>query len=481
MSLLTELSVTLLTESGLPLLAENETDGGTGDPGGGTGDPGGGTGDPGGGTGGGPIMLKAKAALQLFIHAALNSIKVFTPLPMKAKAPIRLISTGILKARKGIRVKAALRVIARQGTAQPPSGIGMQMKIITDPYRQDVILDQYLLVWCNGHPNQCRVALQIDDAIEFQPAFIWQNPGVTAPAILKIDSAAIAGDGKSHLLKVSAWQAVGNRTSARSTISEYAKTPIVRPATQPEWCGATSIRQGETIYLPPYNWVYGNVPDLTRIDWRHTGAVQIMARIPVRNPKTGKVTLSNIVVGYADHDETRFYVENIGLQFNWSGGILHDVLFGVAAIQNGTFGPVTWANAPVNIRDVHPNPQEAITSPDEIAGTARVLRLDWCKDEIGKALFAENGWTYPVYLYPETADTKRRNIIDTAIDKALRRIKDATRQGGSVTLDDLGRFEARWNEARTIRSVAFVASPGFIASTRAGIVLTDAQAKALNP
>jgi hypothetical protein len=128
MSLLTELSGTLLTESGLPLLAENETDGGIG--------------DPGGGTGSGPITLKAKAALQLFIHAALNRIKVFTLNPVRAKATLRFISAGILNVRKGMRVKAALRVIARQGTAQPPSGIGMQMKILTDPYRPDLIRDQ---------------------------------------------------------------------------------------------------------------------------------------------------------------------------------------------------------------------------------------------------------------------------------------------------------------------------------------------------
>jgi hypothetical protein len=230
-----------------------------------------------------------------------------------------------------------------------------------------------------------------------------------------------------------------------------------------------------------YNYVIGNIPDLTRIEWRHTGAVQIMAKIPIRNVKTGATTLSTVIVGYADHDETRFYVENIGLQFGWSGGILQDVLFGVAAIHHGTFGPITWANAPVKIRDVHPNPQDIATNPDEIANTARVLRLDWCKDEIGKALFAENGWTYPDYWATGTVNAQRRDVVNAAIDKALRRIKEATRKGGNVTLDDLGRFEARWNPDRTVRSVSFVASPGFIEGTRAGIVLTDAQAKALNP
>ena len=103
------------------------------------------------------------------------------------------------------------------------------------------------------------------------------------------------------------------------------------------------------------------------------------------------------------------------------------------------------------------------------------------KDKIGRAVFEENGWTYPEYLYPTTADTKRRNIVETALEKTLFQVKEATRKGGTVTLDDLGRFEARWNEARTVRSVAFAPSPGFREGVRAGSILTDAQAQALNP
>ena len=460
MSLLTELSGALLTESGLPLWAEYETESGS--------------------PVSGPVYLKAKATVSLAANAALSHVKVFTSLPMKAKATLRLISAGILNSRKGMRAKAALRLIARQGTAQPPSGIGMQMKILTDPYRPEVILDQHLLVWFNGHPNQCRVSLKIDDNAEFQPAFTWQNPGVTCPAILKIDSAAITGDGMNHRITISVWQAVGNRTSARASLSDYAKTPIVRPAIQPEWCGATTIRQGETIRQGPYNWVYGNITDLTRIEWRHTGAVQIMAKIPVRNPKTGATTLSTVIVGYADHDETCFYAENIGLKFGWSGGILHDVLFGVAAIQNGTFGPITWANAPVNIRDVHPQPQDGPTThPDEIAGTLRKVT--------GHLEIRTYPGTFNLEVRVDvltalgTLPTNGNAIIDQTLYRMFLKLKNITRQGGSVTLDDLGRFEARWNPDRTVRSVVFVASPGFIEGTRAGIVLTDAQAKAMNP
>lgn len=423
-------------------------------------------------------MMRASAHLHMTASAALSSVKVFTP--VQAQARLRLIAHGLLRSVKPLQAKAKLRLIARQGTVQPPSGLGMQMKIVTDPYRPEVILDQSLRVWFNGQPSQCRIALKIDDSAEFQPAFLWQNPGVTQPAILKIDNAAIAGDGQNHLIKVSVWQAVGNRTSARATLSDYAKTPTVRPATQPEWCGATPIRQGETLYSTDgYHSVMGHISDLTRIDWRHTGAVQIMAKVPVANEKTAGFHQSIVTLGYADHDETTFVAEAVGLLIGWRNGLLHEVLFGVASIHHGQFGPVTWANAPVHIREILHRPAGPPPTPDEQAGTARILDGAGLKNDIGQAIFAENGWTYPGYPGSSAADTKRRNIVNTSIDKTLRKIKDLIRRGGRVTLDDLGRFEARWNETRTVRSVAFVPSPGFIAGTRAGYPLTDAQAKAL--
>ncbi len=407
-----------------------------------------------------------------------GSANALALLPIQGQARLSLTAVGNLHSVKPLQAKAKLRLIARHGTAQPPSGLGMQMKIIADPYRPEVILDQSLWVWFNGQPSQCRIALKMDDSVEFQPAFVWQNPGVTQPAILKIDSAAIAGDGQSHRIKVSVWQAVGNRTSARATLSDYAKTPTVRPATQPAWCGATPIRQGETLYSAPYT-ISGYISDLTRIDWRHTGAVQIMAKVPVANEKAAGFHSSIVTLGYADHDETTFAAEAVGLLIGWRNGLLHEVLFGVASIHHGQFGPVTWANAPVNIREILHRPAGPPLTPDEQAGTARVLRLDGMKDEIGQAIFAEQGWTYPGYPGSSAADTKRRDIVNTTIDKALRKIKDLIRRGGRVILDDLGRFEARWNETRTVRSVGFVASPGFIAGAKAGYPLTDAQAKAL--
>jgi hypothetical protein len=459
MSLLTELYGELLTESGLPLLAENETESGS--------------------PVSGAVYLKAKATLSLAARAALSSVKVFTSLPMKAKATLKLIGNGQLHAMKPLKAKAVLRLIARQGIAQPPSSLGAKMKILVDPYRPDVIHDQYLLVWFNGHPSQCKVALKIDDGVEWQPAFTWQNPGVTNPAIIKIDSAEIVSDGKKHRITISVWQAVGHQTSARATIAEEANTPNLRPATQPEWCGNTGIRQGEIVRGGPYNNIVGHVSDSTRIEWRHSGAVQIMAQVPVANDKTTGFHQSIVTIGYADYDENQFIAEDVGTKIGWRGGALHDVLFGVASIHNGTFGPVCWANTPVKIREVLSTPATLETNPDVIAKTNQTLDFDKFSYEVASDLFSDNDWVYPRYWDAPSLETKRRDIIFAAIEKTLRKIKDSTRHGGSVTLDNLGRFEARWNPERTVRSVSFIASISFVEGTRAGIVLTDAQAKAM--
>ncbi|RUQ27327.1 MAG: hypothetical protein EKK68_15900 [Candidatus Competibacteraceae bacterium] len=417
------------------------------------------------------LTIQGRAALRLTMQGAISGAA--TPRILQGQAALCLTMTGWLKQRKTIKARAALRLMAKHGMAQPPSGLGMKMTILTDPYRPDVIRDQYLMVWFNGNPNQCKIALQIDDGAEFQPAFTWQNPSVTYPAVIKIDGAEIPGDGQSHLIKVSVWQAIGQSTSARATLSDYAKTPTTRPATQPSWCGVTAIRQGETLYSSPHV-ISGHISDLTRIEWRHTGAVKIMAKVPVANEKSAGFHDSIISVGYADYDETEFFAEGIGSNIGWRGGDFHDVLFGVAAIHGGQFGPITWASAPVRIKEILNRPADPPQTPDEIAGTIRILDIDGLKDDIIRALFATNGWVYPAYWEA----SPHRDTAKMAVDRLLLRIKDIIRKGGSVTLDDLGRFEARWNPARTVRSMTFVASAGFIAGTRAGTLLTDQQAKA---
>ena len=125
------------------------------------------------------FTLQGRTALILMMQGSLSG--AVTAQMLRGPAVMRLTMRGILNPRKALKARAALRLMAKHGTAQPPSGLGMQMTILADPYRPAVIRDQYLHVWFNGHPAQCRIALKIDDSAEFQPAWTWQNPGTHSP------------------------------------------------------------------------------------------------------------------------------------------------------------------------------------------------------------------------------------------------------------------------------------------------------------
>lgn len=392
------------------------------------------------------------------------------PIPMQTRAALRLMAKATLTAIKTLKARATLKLQAKPLAANAipaPSGLGAAMKIISDPWQKDRILDQYLRLWFYGHPRQCAVAVNIDHGTEFQPAWTWENPGTTQPAILKIDGADIPGDGLIHQITVRVWQAVSGKTSLSSTITLFEKTPKPALADQPDWCGATLIRQGTP-----------ELADLTRIDWRHDGAVAMVARYPKWNNATAKAVTTQSIIGYADYDEDHFIMENMGLLldiFNFQ--TVRDVTFGVCAIGHNELGPPLFA-PPVSIK-VRRLP-EAITptSPDQ--ATAQ----NWKTQIVPRSSYSIPT-TFNAWLRSEVTQSLGRslstldnNVVDQALYRLFLKIKDAIRQGGTVTLDNLGRFEARWNTTRTTRSVAFVASPGYQEGTRAGRIMTDEEAKA---
>jgi nucleoid DNA-binding protein len=167
----------------------------------------------------------------------------------------------------------------------------------------------------------------------------------------------------------------------------------------------------------------------------------------------------------------------------------YPVYFGVAGIRGGHQSPVRWTAAPVLIQasDCTP-PPEATQTPDTQAGTARTLvsaiqpgTASTFKTELQAAVLAQWG------ALPANGNA----IIEQALYRLVLKIKDVTRKGGTVTLDDWGAFGVRWSAPRTTRQPVtgvetvlpaqrqptFTASSGFKAGTRAGLILTDAQAK----
>lgn len=377
--------------------------------------------------------------------------------PLQAKATLTLRASGYLFKYCTLRAKATLKLTARQLDANAipgPSGLNALMKIVTDPINPTLVLDQYLLLWFYAHPNQCQVSLQIDDEAESQPAWAWENPGNTQPAILKIDSAEIPGDGMTHRLRLYVRYAIAGKISAPTIFTLTGKLNPKDFLETPEWCGATLIRQGETF-----------ITDLTEVRWRHPGAVRIVAKYQIRNTAKTAWIETETTVGYADYDEDACLIEDVGTRIWVGGSNTRDVTFGVAAIRKNQFGPVQWAAQPIAIQQRNTNAtQPTPINPD--TATAVDLSEIQLQNQIYNEIRAQ---------YPQLTNW---NLTNTVLSKLKLRIKDITRKGGAVTLDDLGRFEARWNTEGTKRSVAFSPSIGFKEGTKQGRLLTDAEARA---
>ena len=164
--------------------------------------------------------------------------------------------------------------------------------------------------------------------------------------------------------------------------------------------------------------------------------------------------------------------EGIGDGFEFPDGQENSVYFSVAEIRHNVIGPALFTVDPLRIKAFKNEPIEPLT-PDEISGSA-VHSLDLRQ------------WVY------EGLPPLDQQIAAYAYDKLLLRIKDIVAKGGNVTVDDFGRFEARWSASKPVRGpagtsylkpgtrgIGFAPSPGFKEGTERGYVMTDADVKAL--
>ena len=392
-----------------------------------------------------PLAMRGSASLAVFGLASL-----YVPAYLSALATLNVTLTTLLHSVGDLMLAAIGRVSLATRSVPPtaPRGLGMKMHLVTDPKRPDLVIDQFLRLWYWGLPSAVKVAYQVDDQPEQQPAATWENPGQTQPAILRIAGAEIPGDGRSHRVTVSAWQQVGTATSPRASVSEYLSTPDMRPTAVPEWCGAELLRQA-TPYLA----------DLSRVRWRHPGAVGLF----VKFTEGSKTTLAQI--GVADHQEEEFLAEGIALLIHSAIGNL-DVYFGVASVARNQYGPITWAVLPVTIPGFEEINPPAFLNPDRFSREEldSTELGDWVRD----ALAAQLGASAPLNL---------GTIVTRTQLKLWLRIKDVIRKGGTVELADLGTFSTTWGASG--RGVSFSPSPGFKVGTARGKALTDAQAKAI--
>jgi nucleoid DNA-binding protein len=392
------------------------------------------------------------------------------PAPLRGRATLTLTASGRLRRPTRLRAAAALTIIA---TAFAPRGLGAKLQVIRERFTQTV-LHQSLQVWVNTLPPGLRLALRVDDGPAVETPFVWENPRGGLPAVLALAGTALPQDGFTHYLTVHAWRETAGIASARSrfTIPVQLAAP---PVPMPEWVSARLLRQNSS-----------ELPDLVEITWRASTAVAVVAHL---RPQASGQSAANVALGAADRDESRLLAEGIGVWFELQDNQRYPVYFGVAGIRGGQQSPVRWCDPPLWIQASDGTPATAtVQTPDTEAGTARqfvtaivVGTASPFKTEIQAAVLAQLG----------TLSGNGATIIEQALYRLFLRIKDVVRKGGSVTLDHLGTFGIRWSAPRITRhpitgvetvlpaqrQPTFTASPGFKVGTRAGLLLTDAEAR----
>lgn len=408
-----------------------------------------------------------RAAATLILTA---SGRLRRPTPVRGRATLTLIARGRLRRPARLRAAATVAITA---AAFAPRGLGAKLQVIRERFT-NTVLQQSLQVWVNTLPPGLCLALRVDDGPAVEAPFAWENPHGGLPAVLAVAGTALPQDGFTHYLTVLAWRETAGIASARSRFTVPVKL-AAPPVPLPEWVSARLLRQNSS-----------ELPDLVEITWRARTAVAVVANL---RPQASGQSAANLSLGAADRDESRLLAEGIGVRFELQNNQRYPVYFGVAGIRGGHQSPVRWIDAPLLIQasDGTPTP-EATQTPDTQAGTARTLvssiqpgYASTFKTELQAAVLAALG------ALPANGAT----IIEQALYRLFVRIKDVIRKGGTVTLDDLGAFGARWSAPRTARhpvtgvetllpaqrQPTFTASSGFKAGTRAGLLLTDAEAR----
>lgn len=389
---------------------------------------------------------------------------------MRTAATLSLIAQGRLRRPTPIRAQATLTVTAH---ALAPRGLSARLNVIRDRLT-DAVLQQALSVWVQTAPPGLHLAVRVDDGPTVEAAFTWENPSSGLPAVLRIAATELPQDGLTHYLTVSAWRETAGCRSAVATYTFKAQL-AAPPVPMPDYISARLVRQNTT-----------ELPDLVDITWRASTAVTVMANLRKGAPLT-------VALGVADRDETRLLAEGVGVRFPYPDNQRYPVYFGVAGIRSGRESPIRWCETPLLIQASDGKPQNTVMTPDIQAGTARKLsgainapsQSSAFRTELRAAVLAQLG------SLPVNGNT----IIDQTLYRLFLKIKDVVRKGGTVTLANLGTFSVSWTNPRTTRDKVtgmetvipgyrqptFTASPGYQEGTRAGQILTDEEAKALNP
>ena len=396
--------------------------------------------------------LQATAGLVLGAVATLSATAHFIPLSANATLNIGLqaVLRGAVAARSvPLSVQAQLSLTLRNGNAQAPRLRGQRIngKLTASVY---------------AHKQYLRLSWAMDDAAQQDVVIQLLSLDGDQPLICDLAGFVEPNDGVLHRCIIQAWSSADGRQSPRASVVVDIPSNTAYQLSPPKRAVATQVRDWTAEYR-----------DMTRIAWDwgddDAGLVAINAYIrPEYALNKTKRELKNVFLGVIDSRDTSSYlVESIGPKINWNGPTR--VYFGVARYLNGVRSAELISNPIYISANVNESTSTEEYNPDVVDGTVENLS----QNDLAHWLSVQMSIDFV--------------SIDGIIIDAFKRIKDVVAKGGSVTIDDFGKFEAYWSKplvrvdrvtgtsttTTAQRNARFVPSKALILGTQRGMLLSN--------
>ncbi len=338
--------------------------------------------------------------------------------------------------------------------------------------------NDFLMLWTGTNPTAIQVQVDVEDItdpagffdVDYTNATTYSESSV-GMSLVKLTEEIIPRDGLTHALKFRIRYNCGGDVSA--WVEADWKTAVYKlaPPEAPASVSATLIRDRVDV-----------IPDRVRVHWTwaatNPGDVVEVYAIDFLGKK-------HLIYEESDNAVTSCTVENVSrfYKVEQPPAVQTAYRFGVLAKNRSSKSDLTISSVvPITsaIEDTDP------PTPDEVAGTAEDVTFPGLIQKFTAEVNADNSLTADNRLvitgnaYPLVRDLFR----------ALRKV---IMTGGSVTVEDIGVFKAKWSSERmgrnpsngesvlipAARGVGFTASIGFKTGTKLGQIMTDSEAKAL--
>jgi nucleoid DNA-binding protein len=338
--------------------------------------------------------------------------------------------------------------------------------------------NDFLMLWTGTNPTAIQVQVDVEDItdpagffdVDYTNATTYSESSV-GMSMVKLTEEIIPRDGLTHALKFRIRYNCGGDVSA--WVEEDWKTAVYKlaPPEAPASVSATLIRDRVDV-----------IPDRVRVNWTwaatNPGDVVEVYAIDFLGKK-------HLIYEESDNAVTTCTVENVSrfYKVEQPPAVQTAYRFGVLAKNRSSKSDLT-ISAVVQITSAIEDTDPP--TPDEVAGTAEdvtfpgLIQKFTAEVNADNSLTAENRLVITGVAYPLVRDLFR----------ALRKV---IMTGGSVTVEDIGVFKAKWSSERmgrnpsngesvlipAARGVGFTPSIGFKTGTKLGRIMTDAEAKAL--